>query len=60
VFNAIFTLVLLSLGFAAGYIVRELLSRKRRAVAREAWLIKRDQKRYDDGVMGSSPPPYRQ
>ena len=55
--SLIFTLIVLSVGFGAGYVVREWISRKRRAAAREAWLRSREQKRYDDGAAGKLAPP---
>ena len=53
-FSPIFALFLMSVGFVAGYGVRALISRKRRALAREGWLVRRDQKRYDDGLAPNS------
>ena len=38
----------LGIGFGAGYAMREMLSRRRRAVAREEWLRRQEQKRYDE------------
>jgi len=38
----------LGIGFAAGYLVREMLSRRRRAAAREEWLRRQEQKRYNE------------
>ena len=35
----------LSIGFVGGYGVRELISRRRRAVAREEWLKRQDRKK---------------
>ena len=51
----IFTLVVGTIGFAAGYVLRETISRKRRALSRKAWVKRRDQKRYDDGLAPLSP-----
>jgi len=45
----IFMLIVMTLGFVAGYVVRAKLSRKRRAEAREEWLRIRDQTLYDEG-----------
>jgi len=45
----------MSVGFVAGYVVRALISRKRRAAARKEWLWQREQKRYDDGLAPRSP-----
>ena len=42
-------LVVMIAGFAVGYAVREVISRKRRAVAREEWRRVRDQTLYDEG-----------
>jgi hypothetical protein len=36
-FSVIFALILVSVGFVAGYGVRALISRKRRAASREMW-----------------------
>jgi hypothetical protein len=52
--SAIFSLMLLSVGFAAGYFLRASISRRRRAAAREEWLRRLDQKRYDDGGAAST------
>jgi hypothetical protein len=45
-------IIALGIGFACGYGVRELISRRRRAAAREKFLrkqeVKREQKRYDE------------
>jgi len=54
-FSPIFALILVIVGFVAGYGVRALISRNRRAAAREEWLRRRDQKRYDEGGEPSSP-----
>lgn len=48
--SAVFPLILVGFGFIAGYVVRELISRKRRAAAREEWARRREQKNYDDRV----------
>jgi len=48
--SAIYALILVSVGFFAGFVLRALISRKRRAAAREEWLRRQDQKRYDDGM----------
>jgi hypothetical protein len=48
VFGPIAALILASVGFVAGYSVRASISRKRRALAREEWLIRLAQKRYDE------------
>ena len=53
-FSVVFALILVGIGFVAGYGVRALISRKRRALAREGWLVRRDQKRYDDGLAPNS------
>ena len=52
-FRPIIALIIVGIGFVAGYIVRASISRKRRALAREEWLIRREQKRYDDGIESS-------
>lgn len=39
-------LVLFGIGFAFGYGIRELMSRRRRAIAREEWLRRQDEKRH--------------
>lgn len=52
--SPIFALIVLSVGFVAGYGVRALMSRKRRAIAREEWLRRLDQKRYDQGCEPNS------
>jgi hypothetical protein len=44
----ILLLIALVIGFACGYGVRELKSRRRRAAARKEYLRKQEQKRYDD------------
>jgi len=49
-FSPIYALILVSLGFVAGYSVRALISRKRRANSREMWRKRREQKRYGDGI----------
>ena len=49
-FSPIVALVLLSLGFIAGYGVRALISRKRRAISREMSRKRKEQKIYDEGV----------
>ena len=54
-FSLVFALVLLGIGFVAGYGVRALISRKRRALAREELSRKRDQKRYDEGLAPNPP-----
>jgi hypothetical protein len=51
----IFALILVGIGFVAGYGLRASKSRKRRAAALEEWLWRRDQKRYDDGHAPKSP-----
>jgi hypothetical protein len=51
----IVALVLMIVGFVVGYGLRASISRKRRALAREEWLRRRDQKRYDEGVEINSP-----
>jgi hypothetical protein len=38
-------LVLFGIGFGFGYGLRELISRRRRAIAREEWLRRQDEKR---------------
>jgi hypothetical protein len=53
--SPIFALIIVSVGFVAGFGLRELISRKRRAAAREEWLRRRDQKRYDDGIAATAP-----
>ena len=53
--SPVFALIVLSAGFVAGYLVRAFLSRKRRAMSREAWRKRRDQKHYDDGTGSISP-----
>ena len=40
--------IALGIGFACGYVVRELISRRRRATAREEFFKRREQKRYDE------------
>jgi hypothetical protein len=47
----------LVVGFACGYGVRELISRRRRAVAREKFLRKREQKREQERYDESSSEP---
>ena len=54
-FDAILALILVGVGFVAGYAVRALVSRKRRAVARGKRSRTLDQKRYDDGFEPNSP-----
>ena len=54
-FRPIIALIIVGIGFVAGYIVRASISRKRRALAREEWLIRREQQRHDDGIESSSP-----
>src|SRR4026209_1410748 len=49
-FSIVFALILVGIGFVSGYGVRASISRNRRAFAREEWLVRRDQKRYDDGL----------
>jgi len=41
-------LVLIGIGFAFGYGIRELISRRRRAIAREEWLRRQDEKRHSE------------
>lgn len=53
--SPIFALIAMSVGFVAGYGLRALISRKRRAAARQEWERRRDQKRYDDGLAPKSP-----
>ena len=52
--SPIFSLILVSVGFVAGYFLRASISRRRRAAAREEWLRRQDQKRYDDGRAAST------
>jgi hypothetical protein len=47
----ILLLIALVIGFACGYGVRELKSRRRRAAARKEYLRKQEQKRYDDSTV---------
>ena len=47
----------LVVGFACGYGVRELISRRRRAAAREKFLRKREQKREQERYDESSSEP---
>jgi len=47
-FQIISSVIALGIGFACGYGVRELKSRRRRAVAREEFLQRREQKRFDE------------
>jgi hypothetical protein len=54
-FRPVVALILVIVGFVAGYAVRALISRKRRALAREVWLRRLDQKRYDEGAEPNSP-----
>jgi hypothetical protein len=54
-FRPVIALIILIVGVVAGYGVRALISRKRRAAAREEWLWQREQKRYDDGLAPKSP-----
>ena len=55
-------IIVLGIGFACGYGVRELISRRRRAVAREKFSRrqeeKREQKRYDESNGDVLPGPY--
>ena len=53
--SPVFALILLSAGFVAGYLLRAFISRKRRAMSREACRKRRDQKHYDDGIGSISP-----
>ena len=41
-------LVLFGIGFSFGYGIRELISRRRRAIAREEWLRRQDEKRHGE------------
>jgi hypothetical protein len=54
-FRPVIALIIVIVGIVAGYGVRALISRKRRAIARREWLIRLDQKRYDDGLPPNSP-----
>jgi hypothetical protein len=49
-FQLISIVTALCIGFACGYGVRELISRRRRASAREEYLKRQEQKRYDSDV----------
>ena len=46
----IFTFIVFGFGFGAGYGIRELKSRRRRAVAREEWLRRQEEKREREAV----------
>jgi hypothetical protein len=58
-FQLISLIIALGIGFACGYGVRELKSRRWRAAARKEYLRKQEQKRYDDsnGDVWTSPAP---
>ena len=47
VFQLISVFIALAIGFAGGYGVRELKSRRRRAIARQEYLRRQQQKLYD-------------
>ena len=47
-FQLIPLIIALGIGFACGYGVRELKSRRRRDAARKEYLRKQEQKRYND------------
>ena len=47
-FQLISLIIALGIGFACGYGVRELKSRRHRAAARKEYLRKQERKRYDD------------
>jgi hypothetical protein len=47
-FQLISLIIALGIGFACGYGVRELKSRRRRAAARKEYLRKKELKRYND------------
>jgi hypothetical protein len=49
-FQLISLIIALGIGFACGYGVRELKSRRRRASARKEYLRKQEQKRYGDST----------
>jgi hypothetical protein len=49
-FRPIVALIIVGIGFVAGYALRASISRRRRAMARERWLIRREQKRFDEGI----------
>jgi hypothetical protein len=49
-FSPIYALILISFGFVAGYSLRAFISRKRRAISREMWRKRQEQKGYDDGI----------
>ena len=49
-FSVIFALILVSVGFVAGYGVRALISWRRRGIARDKWLKSRMRKLHDEGI----------
>lgn len=54
-FRPIVAFIIFALGLAAGYAVRASISRSRLAMAREQWLLRREQKMYDEGIEPNSP-----